>query len=88
MRLKNVTNVPVSSHVVKVSDHGRHAMSSSPVPLKTHREGKLCTLNLSRDQTSSHWCAAVVRREGPAQMSSSTLDYGSKLRDPSPKALA
>ncbi|GFT56254.1 retrovirus-related Pol polyprotein from transposon 17.6 [Trichonephila clavipes] len=25
--------------MVKVSDHGRHAVSSSPVPLKTHRVG-------------------------------------------------
>ncbi|GFV50694.1 hypothetical protein TNCV_2213571 [Trichonephila clavipes] len=28
------------SSVVKVSDHGRHVMSSSPVPLKTLRAGK------------------------------------------------
>ncbi|GFV63125.1 transposable element Tcb1 transposase [Trichonephila clavipes] len=41
---------------VKVSDHGRHVMSSSPVPLKTHRVGQRCTLNLSRADTSSRWC--------------------------------
>ncbi|GFW18014.1 hypothetical protein TNCV_2281181 [Trichonephila clavipes] len=29
------------SPVVKVSDHGRHVMSSSPVPLRTRRERKL-----------------------------------------------
>ncbi|GFV96472.1 hypothetical protein TNCV_1999241 [Trichonephila clavipes] len=29
--------------------------SSSPVPLKTHRVGQRCTLNLSRAETSSHW---------------------------------
>ncbi|GFW48614.1 uncharacterized protein TNCV_4241951 [Trichonephila clavipes] len=48
--------------VVKVSDHGRHVMSSSPVPLKTRLVGQRCTLNLSRAETSSHWCGVVVRR--------------------------
>ncbi|GFX04978.1 hypothetical protein TNCV_2249611 [Trichonephila clavipes] len=43
------------SPVVKVSDHGMHVMISSPVPLKTHRVGKICTLNLSRAETSSRW---------------------------------
>ncbi|GFW10201.1 uncharacterized protein TNCV_1849181 [Trichonephila clavipes] len=65
-----VTNLwpELSSHggcgslVVKVSDHGRHAMSSSPVPLKTLCVGERCTLNLSRAQTSSRWCDVVVRR--------------------------
>ncbi|GFV52509.1 hypothetical protein TNCV_83481 [Trichonephila clavipes] len=56
-------------------------MSSSPVPLKTRRVGKRCTLNLSRVQTSSRWCGVVVRRvEVPSQVSSSSLDHGSKLR--------
>ncbi|GFU31768.1 uncharacterized protein TNCV_1176371 [Trichonephila clavipes] len=50
------------SLVVRVSDHGRHIMSSSPVPLKTRRVGQRCTLNLSRAQTSSRWCGMVVRR--------------------------
>ncbi|GFT83312.1 uncharacterized protein TNCV_3003831 [Trichonephila clavipes] len=50
------------SPVVKVSDHGRHSMSSSPVPLKTHRVGKRGTFNLSRAQMSSRWCVVVVRR--------------------------
>ncbi|GFV77029.1 uncharacterized protein TNCV_690991 [Trichonephila clavipes] len=36
--------------------------SSSPVPLKTHRVGQRCTLNLSRVETSSRWCGVVVRR--------------------------
>ncbi|GFT64819.1 uncharacterized protein TNCV_2256611 [Trichonephila clavipes] len=44
---------------VKVSDHGRHVMSSSPVPLKTHRVGQRCTLNLSRAEASSRWCGVV-----------------------------
>ncbi|GFT97927.1 uncharacterized protein TNCV_2168201 [Trichonephila clavipes] len=61
--------------------------SSSPVPLKTHRVGQLCTLNLSRAETSSLWCDVVVRRRIPAQVSSTSLDHGSKLRGPSPKAL-
>ncbi|GFX02038.1 uncharacterized protein TNCV_372271 [Trichonephila clavipes] len=52
------------SPVVKVSDHGRHVMSSSPVPLKTRRVGQRCTLNLSRTETSSRWCGVVVRRGG------------------------
>ncbi|GFX57875.1 hypothetical protein TNCV_3068421 [Trichonephila clavipes] len=52
------------SLVVKVSDHGRHAMSLSPVPLMTRRKGQRCTLNLSRAETSSRWCGAVVRRRG------------------------
>ncbi|GFT55055.1 uncharacterized protein TNCV_2325601 [Trichonephila clavipes] len=50
--------------VVKVSDRGSHVMSSSPVPLKTRRVGKRCTLNLSRAQTTSRWCGVVVRRGG------------------------
>ncbi|GFW66929.1 uncharacterized protein TNCV_4688141 [Trichonephila clavipes] len=53
-----------SSPVVKVSDHGRHVMSSSPVSLKTHRVGQRCTLDLSRAETSSRWFGAVVRRRG------------------------
>ncbi|GFX04488.1 uncharacterized protein TNCV_900181 [Trichonephila clavipes] len=35
-----------------------------PVPLKTRRVGQPCTLNLSRAETSSHWCGVVVRRGG------------------------
>ncbi|PRD30187.1 UNVERIFIED_CONTAM: hypothetical protein NCL1_27181 [Trichonephila clavipes] len=76
------------SPVVKVSDHGWHVMSSSTVPLETRRVGQLCTLNLSRAETSSRGCGVVVRRRGlPAQVSSTSLDYGSKLRGPSPKTL-
>ncbi|GFT62364.1 TATA-binding protein-associated factor 172 [Trichonephila clavipes] len=47
------------SPVVKVSNHGRHVMSSIPVPLKTRRVGQRCTLNLSRAETSSRWCGVV-----------------------------
>ncbi|GFS63706.1 uncharacterized protein TNCV_1127591 [Trichonephila clavipes] len=37
--------------------------SSSPVPLKTHRVGQRCTLNLSRAETSSR-VGMVFRRGG------------------------
>ncbi|GFX23680.1 hypothetical protein TNCV_3596221 [Trichonephila clavipes] len=50
--------------MVKVSDHSRQVMSLSPVPLKTRRVEQLCTLNMSRAQTSSRWCGVVVRRGG------------------------
>ncbi|GFW92150.1 uncharacterized protein TNCV_3540361 [Trichonephila clavipes] len=50
--------------VVKVSDLGWHVMSSSPIPLKTRLVGQRCTFNLSRAETSSRWCAVVVRRKG------------------------
>ncbi|GFW77572.1 uncharacterized protein TNCV_2499641 [Trichonephila clavipes] len=60
--------------------------SSSPVPLKTCRVGQRCMLNLSRVEMSSHWCGHL-EREVPAQVSSTSLDHGSKLRGPSPKAL-
>ncbi|GFV44971.1 uncharacterized protein TNCV_615611 [Trichonephila clavipes] len=52
------------SLVVKVSEHGRRVMSSSPVPLKTRCVGQRCTLNLSRAEASSHWCGVVVKRGG------------------------
>ncbi|GFX33015.1 uncharacterized protein TNCV_3812841 [Trichonephila clavipes] len=61
--------------------------SSSPVPLKTHRVGQRNTLNLSRAETSIHWCGVVVREGVPAQVLSTSFDHGSKLRGPSPKAL-
>ncbi|GFV51275.1 uncharacterized protein TNCV_2174621 [Trichonephila clavipes] len=61
--------------------------SSSPVPLKTRRLGQRCTLNLSRAEMSSCCCGVVVRRGVPAQVSSTSLDHGSKLRGLLPKAL-
>ncbi|GFS77528.1 uncharacterized protein TNCV_320831 [Trichonephila clavipes] len=54
------------SPVVKVSNHGRHVMSSIQVPLKTRPQR--CTLNLSRAETSSRWCGVVVREGVPAQV--------------------
>ncbi|GFX50655.1 hypothetical protein TNCV_2722411 [Trichonephila clavipes] len=47
------------SLVVKVSDRGWFVTSSSPVPLKIHRVAQQCTLNLSRAETSYHWCGVV-----------------------------
>ncbi|GFY05084.1 uncharacterized protein TNCV_562161 [Trichonephila clavipes] len=38
--------------------------SSSPVPLKTHRVGQRCMLNLSKAKGSSRWYGVVVRRGG------------------------
>ncbi|GFW51964.1 hypothetical protein TNCV_1188951 [Trichonephila clavipes] len=52
------------SQVIKVSDHGWLVTSLSPVPRKTRRVRKRCTLNLSRAQISSRWCGVVVRRGG------------------------
>ncbi|GFW61369.1 uncharacterized protein TNCV_4136871 [Trichonephila clavipes] len=52
------------SPVVKVSNRGRHVMSSIAVSPKTRRVGQRCTLNLSRAETSSRWCGVVVRRGG------------------------
>ncbi|GFV85049.1 hypothetical protein TNCV_3319881 [Trichonephila clavipes] len=46
------------SPMVKVLDHGRHVMSSSPVPLSTRYVGQRCTLNRSRVETSSRWCGS------------------------------
>ncbi|GFU61916.1 hypothetical protein TNCV_4826851 [Trichonephila clavipes] len=60
-------------------------MSSSPVPLKAPRVGERCAVNLSRAYTSSGWWD--VAQGVPAQVSSSSLDHGSKLRGLSPKAL-
>ncbi|GFV98717.1 uncharacterized protein TNCV_1454031 [Trichonephila clavipes] len=62
--MKFIANRGYGCPVVKVSDHGRHVRSSSPVPLMTRRVGQRCTLNLSRAETSSRWCGVVVRRGG------------------------
>ncbi|GFU73120.1 hypothetical protein TNCV_1354111 [Trichonephila clavipes] len=51
--------VAQGSPVVMASDHGRHVMSSSPVPLKIRRRGEQYTLNLSRAQKSSR-CVHVL----------------------------
>ncbi|GFU62166.1 uncharacterized protein TNCV_2474001 [Trichonephila clavipes] len=74
------------SPVVKVSDHGRHVMNSSPIPLNTRRVGQRCRLKLLRDETSSHWCG-VVGEEDASSGVVHALDRGSKLHSPSPKTL-
>ncbi|GFV08628.1 hypothetical protein TNCV_857221, partial [Trichonephila clavipes] len=75
---------------------GGYVTSSIPVPpLKTRRVGQQCTLNLL-SSNALRWCGSVpsrwfseeVRRGVPTQMSSSSLDQGSKLRGSSPIALA
>ncbi|GFY15622.1 uncharacterized protein TNCV_1282701 [Trichonephila clavipes] len=61
--------------------------SSSPVPLKTRRVGQRCMLNLSGAEAFFRRCGVVVRRGwGPDQVSSTSLDHGSKLRGPSPES--
>ncbi|GFW31305.1 hypothetical protein TNCV_2578861 [Trichonephila clavipes] len=45
------------SPVVKVSDHGMHVMSLSPVLLSTRCVGQRCALNLSIAQTR---CGVIV----------------------------
>ncbi|GFW01378.1 uncharacterized protein TNCV_5030301 [Trichonephila clavipes] len=85
-KLKFIPKLGRGSLVVKVSDRGWHVTSSSPVPLKTRLVGERCPLNLSRAQTSSRWCGSSERGM-PAQVLSSSLDHGSKLRGLSPKAL-
>ncbi|GFX02299.1 hypothetical protein TNCV_2284681 [Trichonephila clavipes] len=59
--------------------------SSSPAPLKPRRVGERCTL-ICRE-LKPPLVGVVVRRGVPAQVSSTSLDHGSKLRGPSPKAL-
>ncbi|GFU73128.1 hypothetical protein TNCV_1354191 [Trichonephila clavipes] len=68
------------SPVIKVWDHGRHVMSSSPVPLKTRREGTRCTLNLPRAETSSRWCG-VVRKKIEKSYQRLYLGYPKSFKD-------
>ncbi|GFV59328.1 uncharacterized protein TNCV_2340691 [Trichonephila clavipes] len=59
---KAVTLKEIMLNLVKVSDHGRRVTSSSLVPLKTHRLGEKCTLNLSNLKHPPG--GVVVRRRG------------------------
>ncbi|GFU55728.1 hypothetical protein TNCV_1488401 [Trichonephila clavipes] len=61
-------------------------MSSSPVPLKTRSVKAAMPLNLSELKRPPVGME-VVRRGVPAQVSSTSLAHGSKLRGPSPKVL-
>ncbi|GFW34665.1 hypothetical protein TNCV_952931 [Trichonephila clavipes] len=71
------------SPVVRVSDYGRYVMSSSSVPLKTHRVGQRCTLNLSRAETSSRWCGGHHLQSSSLQHSH-TSTFGAAIADNSP----
>ncbi|GFX28878.1 hypothetical protein TNCV_4251171 [Trichonephila clavipes] len=75
-----------SSPLVKVSDRGKHFMISSPVPLKTRHVGQGGTLNLSRAESPPVGVVWWLGDGVLAQMSSTSLDHGSQLRAPSPKA--
>ncbi|GFV00768.1 hypothetical protein TNCV_1385852 [Trichonephila clavipes] len=46
---------PSGAAVVKVSDHGRHVTSSSPVPLKTHRNACEICQELKRPPVGVVW---------------------------------
>ncbi|GFV23131.1 hypothetical protein TNCV_55021 [Trichonephila clavipes] len=73
---------------VNVSDLGWRVVSSSRVPLKTRRVRERCMLNLPIAKMSSRLSGVVVRRGGvPAQVTSSSLEHDSKLRNMSLKAL-
>ncbi|GFX31181.1 hypothetical protein TNCV_2026821 [Trichonephila clavipes] len=70
---KNIkeTTIVIKTHIVAaIAEWSRYRIvtglvtSSRPVPLKTHRVGQRCTLNLSRALTSTRWCGVVVRRGG------------------------
>ncbi|GFT54304.1 hypothetical protein TNCV_2467951 [Trichonephila clavipes] len=78
---------PCGSPVVKVSDHGRDIMSLSPVPLRTRRVGQrrseICR-ELKRPIVGVVW---LIGEGVPAQVPSTSIYHGSKLRGLSPKAL-
>ncbi|GFV27444.1 hypothetical protein TNCV_912741 [Trichonephila clavipes] len=74
----------LGSQVVKVWDRGWLCHEFEPSTTKDPRVGERRTINLSRAEMSSRWCGVVG--EG-CQLRCHPLDHGSKLRDPSPKAL-
>ncbi|GFV01388.1 hypothetical protein TNCV_1592481 [Trichonephila clavipes] len=59
-------------------------MSSSPVRQKTCGVGKRCTLDLSRAQTSSHWCDVVVKKGGRSSASFAIREKGGNRLVPDP----
>ncbi|GFU37255.1 hypothetical protein TNCV_4272541 [Trichonephila clavipes] len=63
-RGRHLNHMGCGSPMVKVSDYGRHVMSSILVPLKTLSVGERCTFNLSRAQTSSRWKARTDMEGG------------------------
>ncbi|GFY34204.1 hypothetical protein TNCV_2505071 [Trichonephila clavipes] len=59
-------------------------MSLSPVPLKTRRLGKRCTLNLRRVRTSSHWCGVRELVNINVAMFSYSRGFGDRPRNLEP----
>ncbi|GFU09644.1 hypothetical protein TNCV_2215301 [Trichonephila clavipes] len=57
-----IAGTPIVQSAKSLSTQGWLIMSSSLAQLKTHRVGKRCTLNLSRAEMSSRWCAVVASR--------------------------
>ncbi|GFT62119.1 hypothetical protein TNCV_3812701 [Trichonephila clavipes] len=92
--MPNITDYPdmglrtvLTVRMPKVSDRGLPCHKFEPSTTKDP-PCKAAMHNLLRAETSSRWCGVVVRRGGvPAQVSSTSLDHGSKLRGPSPKTL-
>ncbi|GFV19089.1 hypothetical protein TNCV_3223081 [Trichonephila clavipes] len=62
-------------------------MSSRQVHLKTRRAEEAMHAKSVEDQTFCRWYCVEARRWVAAQVSSSSLDYGSLLRGPLPKVL-
>ncbi|GFT65849.1 hypothetical protein TNCV_2560131 [Trichonephila clavipes] len=74
------------SRVVYVSDRGLPCHEFKPSTTKDPPFRAAMHVKSGSTETSSRWCGVGVR-EGAALMSSTSLDRGSKLRGPSPKAL-
>ncbi|GFW45120.1 hypothetical protein TNCV_716221 [Trichonephila clavipes] len=73
-----------SSRVVKASDHDWPCHEFEPSFTKDPPSREAMHV-ISRAHTSCRWCGK--ERGVPAQVSSTSLDRGSELRGPSPKAL-
>ncbi|GFW64361.1 transposable element Tcb1 transposase [Trichonephila clavipes] len=70
MLVPRVRPVGCGSSVVKVSDHGRHGMSSIPVPLKTRRVG----------QRRNHQMARLVRHNDDSVREGYKRNGGKKVK--------
>ncbi|GFU73570.1 hypothetical protein TNCV_3360101 [Trichonephila clavipes] len=75
------------SRVVKVSDSGWPCHEFEPSTTKDPPCRAAMHVKSVESSNVLSWCGMVVRRGVPAQVSSTSLDHGSKLRGPSPKAL-
>ncbi|GFW39755.1 hypothetical protein TNCV_4522451 [Trichonephila clavipes] len=88
----STTRGGLGSRVVKVSDRGWPYHEFEPSTTKDPPCRDAMHVKSVRAQTSSSKCGVVVRRRctsllTTSSVSSSSLDHGSKLRGPSPKAL-